>query len=54
MPFLWVDVETEFHILWQCPSAKDVWSVGSATPHKSYFPGLDFIQVVDGIFRKCG
>lgn len=45
--------ETRFHILWQCPSTMDVWSMGNKKPQKSVFLGPHFIQVVEGVFGKC-
>jgi hypothetical protein len=47
------EVETTFHILWQCQSAKDVWTVGSSTFQKSAFEGPGFLQVVEGMMRRC-
>lgn len=47
------EVETGFHILCQCPSAMDVWGMGSRTLQKSKFAGPNFIQVVEGVFAKC-
>jgi hypothetical protein len=46
-------VESGFHILWQCPAAMDVWSLGNTKLQKSCFIGPDFIQVVQGVFKKC-
>ena len=46
-------VESAFHCLWQCPAAVDVWSMGSKNFQKSFFQGLDFLQVVEGLFIKC-
>jgi ribonuclease HI len=45
--------ETAFHILWQCPSAGDVWGAGGKVFQKSSFKGPDFIQVVEEMLRKC-
>jgi ribosomal protein L37AE/L43A len=47
------EVESRFHILWQCPSAMDVWSKGCPKIQKSSFVGPDFMQVVEGVFSKC-
>jgi ribonuclease HI len=47
------EVETSFHILWQCPSAMDVWSMGNLKFQKSAFKGPCFSQVVAGMFSKC-
>jgi ribonuclease HI len=46
-------VESVFHILWQCPSAMDVWTMGCRKIQKSFFLGPDFLQVVEGLFNKC-
>ncbi|XP_059429074.1 uncharacterized protein LOC132162872 [Corylus avellana] len=46
-------METCFHILWQCPSAKDVWSMGSIKIQKGSFSGPEFMQAVEGIFSAC-
>jgi hypothetical protein len=45
--------ETAFHILWQCPSAGDVWGTAGRVFQKSCFIGPDFIRVVEGMIRKC-
>ena len=41
--------ETVFHVLWQCPAARDVWSVGCTKFQKSCFRGPNFLQVVEGM-----
>jgi hypothetical protein len=38
--------EMAFHALWQCPSAKDVWSMGSVKLQKSVSLGPSFRQVL--------
>jgi hypothetical protein len=45
--------ETCSHILWQCPSARDVWSIGPLKTQKSTLTGPDFMQIVEGIFGVC-
>jgi hypothetical protein len=45
--------ETAFHILWHCPSARDVWCVGNKRFQKCSFGGPDFMQVVEGLWRRC-
>jgi hypothetical protein len=52
-PFCEQDMETCFHILWQCPSARDVWSMGPIKIQKSFFSSPDFMQIVEGIFGAC-
>ena len=51
--FCMTEVESTFHILWQCPSARDVWSAGSVKFQKSVFSGPDFLQVAEGMLGKC-
>jgi hypothetical protein len=41
-PICGLEAKTTFHILWQCPSAIDVWGVGAQTFQKSSFIGPDF------------
>lgn len=52
-PVCGIEVETGFHILWNCPSAMDVWSLCSVKFQKSSFQGPRFMQVVEGVFKKC-
>lgn len=52
-PVCGLTVESGFHILWQCPSAIDVWSMGSKKFQKSVFTGPDFRQVAEAMFNKC-
>ncbi|XP_059429236.1 uncharacterized protein LOC132163053 [Corylus avellana] len=52
-PICGIEPETTFHIMWNCPSARDVWSVGNAKFQKNVYAGPDFLQVVDGMLRKC-
>ena len=52
-PICGLTEETTFHILWQCPAAMDVWSLGSVKIHKCSFAGPSFRQVVVGIMQKC-
>lgn len=47
------EVETGFHILWQCPSAMDAWCLSSRNIQKRSFPGPDFVQVVEGVLAHC-
>ena len=47
------EVESGFHILWQCPSSMDVWSGGCPRIQKCSFAGPDFSEVVVGLFNKC-
>jgi hypothetical protein len=52
-PVCGIEEETISHILWQCPSAQDVWSVGCRKFQKSFFPTTDFIKVAEGMLMKC-
>jgi hypothetical protein len=52
-PFCEQEMETCSHILWQCPPARDVWSMGPLKIQKSTLPGPDFMQIVEGIFGAC-
>jgi hypothetical protein len=45
--------ETCFHILWDCPSARDVWSGGLKKFQKSSSPGPTFRHVVEEMFQSC-
>jgi ribonuclease HI len=51
--FCELEVETCSHILWQCPSARDVWSMGPPKIQKSTITGPDFMQIVESIFDDC-
>jgi hypothetical protein len=52
-PVCGIEEEMTSHILWQCPSAQDVWSVGCRKFQKSFFPTTDFIKVAEGMLMKC-
>lgn len=52
-PICGLEVETAFHIFWQCPSAMDVWCEGERKFQKSSFSGPEFVQVVEGMFNLC-
>jgi ribonuclease HI len=47
------EVESVFHILWQCPSSMDVWSGGCLRIQKCSFTGPDFLEVMEGLLNKC-
>jgi ribonuclease HI len=51
-PICGLSEETTVHILWQCPSAVDVWSIGSAKLQKSSCSGKNFRQIVEDILEK--
>jgi hypothetical protein len=41
------------HILWECPSVRDVWCMGSINVQKSSISSKDFLGVVEDMFRRC-
>ncbi|XP_059436088.1 uncharacterized protein LOC132169016 [Corylus avellana] len=45
--------ETSIHILWECPSARDVWSGCGRKLQKSSFGGPSFCHVAEEIFKRC-
>jgi hypothetical protein len=54
-PLCGPETETTVHILWQCPSAADAWSVGCAKLQKRSTStyGLNFYQVVEDVLQRC-
>lgn len=52
-PICGLEEETVFHILWECPSAMDVWSEGVQKFQKSTHRGPSFLQVVEDMFSTC-
>jgi ribonuclease HI len=46
-------LESAYHILWNCPSACDVWSAGCPSFQKSSCEGSTFLQVVEEMYEKC-
>ena len=42
------------HILWSCPSACDVWSVSGRKFLKSSCEAVNFINIIDYLFQRCG
>jgi ribonuclease HI len=52
-PLCGLVTETSFHVLWDCSSARDVWSMCERKIQKSHFDGPNFMEVVEGIFKKC-
>ncbi|XP_042988721.1 uncharacterized protein LOC122316237 [Carya illinoinensis] len=45
--------ETADHILWNCPSAMDVWSNGPKTLQKSSVRAESFVKIVEGLKDQC-
>lgn len=52
-PICELEIETTFHILWECPSAMDEWGVSSTFFQKSSRNGPAFIHVTEKVFQKC-
>jgi hypothetical protein len=52
-PICGLEEETCFHILWDCPLARDVWSGSLKKFQKSALDGLTFGQIVEEIFKRC-
>jgi hypothetical protein len=51
-PICGLEAETTLHILWQCPSAMDVWSEGGRRIPKRKAESQSFLHVVEGIFKE--
>jgi hypothetical protein len=52
-PVCGLEAETGFHILWQCPSAMDAWTLGAAKFQKCSFSRHDFMQLTEYFFDRC-
>ena len=52
-PICTLEEETCFHILWSCPSARDVWNGSIRRFHKSSLNGPSFRSVVEEMMRSC-
>ena len=48
------DAETVFHILWDCPSARDVWGASSRVLQKLSHEGPSLLQVAEEVLLKYG
>jgi hypothetical protein len=46
--------ETGFHVLWDCPSAKDVWSMACGVLQKSSYLALIFYKLWKGFSANVG
>jgi hypothetical protein len=52
-PICGLEPETLLHILWQCQSSRDVWSLGNRSVQKSNTYGESFWEVLEDLFQKC-
>lgn len=52
-PVCGLEEEIAIHILWQCSSARDVWSAGTLTFLKCTITALSFLQLVEGMLNRC-
>jgi hypothetical protein len=52
-PIYGLEPETILHILWQCQSSRDVWSLGNRSVQKSSTYGESFREVLEDLFQKC-
>lgn len=48
------EAETVYHILWDCPSARDVWGASHWFLQKFSHDGPNLLQVAEEILRKYG
>jgi hypothetical protein len=46
-------VEAAKHILWDCPSAANVWGADGRLIQKSYVTGYSFAEVMEYLFDRC-
>ena len=52
-PIYGLEDETVWHIIWSCPSSKDVWGGGPIRLQKSGGVGGCFRSVLEAILRRC-
>jgi hypothetical protein len=52
-PICTLEEETCFHIVWSCPSSRDVWNGSIRRFHKSSLNGPSFRSVVEEMMRSC-
>jgi ribonuclease HI len=45
--------ESTYHILWECPSARDVWSAGCPVFQKRSCGGPTFMRVLEELYEIC-
>lgn len=52
-PICELEEETVEHMLWSCPSAKDVWGCSTMKMQKEAYVGQDFMHVVEEFLGRC-
>lgn len=52
-PICSLECESTKHIIWSCPSAMDVCKECEKKFQKSTYYSLDYLQVVEEMFKKC-
>ena len=52
-PVCGLEPETISHILWQCQSTRDVWSLGNRALQKSAIYEGNFGEVFENLLRRC-
>ncbi|XP_059436134.1 uncharacterized protein LOC132169065 [Corylus avellana] len=52
-PICDIDEETIEHILWSCPSAKDVWGNGTTKIQKGDYVGRESMQIFEMLLDMC-
>jgi hypothetical protein len=52
-PICGLEPETTLHILWECQSSRDVWSLGSRVLQKSAIYGENFKEVIENLLQRC-
>jgi hypothetical protein len=52
-PIYDLEEETAVHVLWECPSVRDMWSVGSMKLQKSTITRNFFLQIGEDVFQRC-
>ena len=48
------EVETVYHILWDCLLARDVWGASNKVFQKSNLQGPDFLSLAEQMVQKHG
>jgi len=52
-PICTVKAESVGHILWECPSAMDVWSWGTRSLQKCGSVGTSMSRVLEAVLKSC-